>query len=86
MIIILREENGMKKIILYGTETCPHCVEAKRFLTERDIDFVYKDVNNDDEDREEFMAKEYAGVPVIIIDDQEILGFSRLKLEELLSE
>ena len=76
----------MDKVILYGTETCPHCVEAKRFLTERKVDFVYKDVKNDDEAKEEFMSKNYAGVPVIIIDGEEILGFSRIQLEKILDK
>ncbi len=71
----------MAKIVLYGMATCPHCVNAKEFFDKNNIDYEYKDVKEDKEARAEFVAKGHTGVPVIVIDDEEILGFDQAKIE-----
>lgn len=75
----------MKEVILYGMDTCPHCKQAKNFLQENKVDFVYKNVKEDPEARKEFVSKGHTGVPVILVGDEEILGFDRQKLESLLN-
>ena len=37
----------MKDVILFTTQTCPHCKTAKAFLKQNHIQFVEKDVNVD---------------------------------------
>ncbi len=74
----------MKKVTLYAMPTCPHCANAKEFFDEKEIEYEYKNVKDDPEARKEFVAKGHTGVPVIVIGDEEVLGFDQGKVEQLL--
>lgn len=76
----------MSKVIVYTSSTCPYCTMAKDYLTEKDVAFEEKNVQIDKEARSELMAKGYTGVPVIVIDDEEIVGFDKAKLDSLLNK
>lgn len=77
------------KIVLYTTSWCPHCKEAKEYLTSRKIPFTNLDVEDDISAWEEFSEK-YQGksVPLIVIgNDQAILkGFKRESFEKALQD
>lgn len=77
------------KIVLYTTSWCPHCKEAKEYLTSRKIPFTNLDVEEDVSAWEDFSEKYQAkSVPLIIIgNDQAILkGFDRKTFEKALRE
>ncbi|WP_425446274.1 glutaredoxin family protein [Dethiothermospora halolimnae] len=74
----------MANVTVYTSSTCPHCVSAKQYLNEKGIDFTEKNVQTDSDARKELMKMGHMGVPVIIVDDEEIVGFDKAKLEELL--
>jgi len=79
------------KITVYSTTTCPYCQMLKDHLSERDISFTEKLVDQDDVARDE-MAKEsggFLGVPftLFVNDDgsrQTVIGFDKGKLDEIL--
>jgi glutaredoxin-like YruB-family protein len=73
-----------KEVIIYSSSTCPHCVSAKNYLTEKGVEYIEKNVSTDMTARNELIKKGYMGVPVIIVDGEEIVGFDKAKLEELL--
>lgn len=75
----------MAEVVVYSTNTCPHCVDAKQFLSSKNVPFTEKNVSVDAEARKELMARGHAGVPVIVIDGEEIVGFNKPKIEELLN-
>ncbi|MCT4662609.1 MAG: glutaredoxin family protein [Tissierellales bacterium] len=72
----------MDKVIVYSSNTCPHCTTAKQYLTEKGIAYEEKNVGTDMEARKELMAKGYMGVPVLIIGDEEIVGFDKEKIDK----
>ena len=75
----------MKKIIVYGTETCPYCVHAKEFLDKHKIEYGYFSVDKDEKAAHEMIEKSgQTGVPVIDIDGTIIIGFDEPKIKELL--
>ena len=75
----------MKKITIYSTPSCHFCHAAKDFFNENNIEFTDYNVAEDTEKRKEMMDKTgQMGVPVIIIDDEIIIGFNKPKLKELL--
>ena len=74
----------MSKVTVSKTNTCPYCTMAKDYLKEREVDFEEKNVQTDKEARNELMAMGYTGVPVICIDDEQIVGFDKNRLDELL--
>lgn len=75
----------MHNVTIYTTNTWPHCVTAKEYLSGKGIDYVEKNVQTDMNARKELMEKGYMGVPVIVVDGEEILGFDKGKLDKLLN-
>lgn len=74
----------MPKVTIYTSSTCPHCHTAKNYLREKNVEFEERNVQNDPEARKELIQKGYMGVPVIIVGEEEIQGFDKDRLEELL--
>jgi len=75
----------MKSVTIYSTPTCHFCKSAKEFLTEKGVAFTDHNVAEDMEKRQEMLDKTgQMGVPVIMIDDEIMVGFDQNKLSELL--
>jgi glutaredoxin 3 len=77
------------RIVLYSVSWCPHCREAKEYLTSNNIPFINKDVELDDSAKNELMDKyKSGGVPLIVIgnDEKVIKGFNREKFEKILKD
>jgi glutaredoxin 3 len=77
------------KIVLYTTAWCPHCKEAKEYLSKRRIPFTAIDVEENERALDIITEKYRAtSVPVIVIgNDQAILqGFDRETFEKALRE
>ena len=77
-------ENTNKKVEIYSTDSCHFCHMAKEFFTAHDVAFTNYNVGTDTVKRAEMIEKSgQMGVPVIVIDDKEILvGFDEKKLSE----
>lgn len=75
----------MKKVTIYSTPTCHFCNMTKDYFKENNVQYESFDVSSDPEKRKEMMDKSgQLGVPVILIDDQIVVGFNRPKLAQLL--
>jgi glutaredoxin-like YruB-family protein len=73
------------KIIVYSTENCPFCVDAKDFLKKNKIAFKDINVNKDRKAAREMIQKSgQTGVPVIDVDGEIIIGFDQDKLKKAL--
>ncbi|MBL7124478.1 MAG: glutathione S-transferase N-terminal domain-containing protein [Dehalococcoidales bacterium] len=77
-----------KKVVVYSTPTCPYCKRVKHYLDQKGISYVEHNVAEDKKAAQEMMRKtKQMGVPVIVIDDDEIVvGFDQTLLDKLLSE
>ncbi len=76
-----------KKIVIYSTPTCPYCKRAKAYLSEKGIPYTDINVAEDRDKAKEMIQKSgQMGVPVIVVDDEVIVGFNQGKLDELLSK
>ncbi len=76
----------MKNVIVYTSSTCPYCTLAKNHLTEKGVSYEEKNVSTDKEARKELMAMGHMGVPVIVIDGNEVVGFDKEKIDTLLDQ
>lgn len=76
----------MEKVIVYTSNTCPYCTMAKDYLKEKGVDFEEKNVQTDAAARTELMDKGYTGVPVIVVGEEEIVGFDKARLDTLLDK
>lgn len=76
----------MANVVVYTSNTCPYCTLAKNFLTEKGVEYTEKNVQTDKEARKELMAMGHMGVPVLVVDGEEIVGFDKDRLETLLDK
>ncbi|MGF6275730.1 mycoredoxin [Massilia sp. UYP11] len=73
-------------VVLYGTTSCPYCIQARSFLRERNIAFIDHDVASSDQGRREFARLGKEAVPVILVGGRMLTGFNRDHLEAALVE
>lgn len=76
----------MADVKVYTSSTCPYCVSAKEYLKEKGVEYTEKNVQTDKEARKELMAMGHMGVPVLVIDGEEIVGFDKDKIDTLLNK
>jgi glutaredoxin 3 len=75
-----------KKLVIYSTTTCPYCKRAKEYLSRKGISYAEYNVAADRKAAREMLKKSgQLSVPVIIIDDEVIVGFNQAQLARLLS-
>jgi len=79
------------RIILYSVAWCPHCREAKEYLTTNEIPFINRDVEMDAKAMKELTGKyDSNGVPVIVFgsgkDEVVLKGFSPELFQEYLKK
>jgi glutaredoxin-like YruB-family protein len=74
-----------KRVVVYSTSTCHYCAKAKDYLSQKRISFVEHNVVDDKNAIKEMMKKSgQMGVPVMLVDDEVIVGFDQAKLDKLL--
>lgn len=57
---------------------------VKDFLSQRGVRYTLKDLNADALARDEFVRRGYLLPPITVIDGQAVVGFDRVRLEQLL--
>jgi glutaredoxin-like YruB-family protein len=66
----------MPSVKVYSTPTCPYCIRAKEYLKDHAVAFETVDVSSDKAGLQEMMrVSGQMGVPVIVIDNEVIVGF-----------
>jgi len=76
----------MANVKVYSTPTCPYCIKAKEYLKGKNIDFQNIDVSIDQNAAEEMVKLTgQMGVPVVVIDDNVVIGFDKEKVDSLLN-
>ena len=74
-----------KNVVIYTTPTWPYCHRAKEYLSRKGVSYVEHDVAKDRDKAKEMIDKsKQMGVPVIIVDDEVIVGFNQSLLDSLL--
>jgi glutaredoxin 3 len=69
----------VKKVLIYSTQICPYCVNAKQLLQSEGISF--EEINVEDEKKRAYM-EQISGrrtVPQIFIGERHVGGFDDLK-------
>jgi len=77
----------MTRVTVYSTQNCPYCRMAKAFLEKHNVPYESLDVGNDTEAAQKMIELSgQRGVPVIMVDDEVIVGFDSERLNELFGE
>tara|TARA_B100001027_G_scaffold214298_1_gene186280 strand:- start:677 stop:913 length:237 start_codon:yes stop_codon:yes gene_type:complete len=65
----------MSKIIMYGTQTCGDCILAKHVFAEKNVEYDYIDISDDEEATKKAIELNNGmrRVPVIVFEDKTIL-------------
>jgi glutaredoxin 3 len=72
----------MAQVKVYSTPTCPYCIRAKKYLAEKAVAFTHIDVSSDEAGLQEMIKLSgQMGVPVIVIDQEIIVGFDRPRID-----
>jgi glutaredoxin len=74
------------QVVLFSNPGCQGCEQAKKFFNEQGIPFVERDLSTDENARTELQRKGIRATPVIIIDEQELVGFDEGKLKRMLQQ
>ncbi len=75
----------MKNVSIYTTDTCTYCKMAKELFNEHKIKYNEYNVGTDTEKRQEMIEKSgQMGVPVIVVDDEVMVGFDADTLKQAL--
>jgi len=79
-------------VIIYSTTSCPYCEQLKSYLTQKNISFIEKLIDQDDNAKKELetLSGGFLGVPfsVIINNDgtkETILGFDKGKFDRIIA-
>ncbi|HIE35868.1 MAG TPA: NrdH-redoxin [Candidatus Omnitrophica bacterium] len=74
------------QVKIYSTSTCPYCKMAKEYLDSKGIAYHNFDVSKDKHALEEMMKiSGQMGVPVIVVNEEVIVGFDKARIDSLLN-
>jgi len=77
----------MSTVTVYSTQYCQYCRMAKAFLDKHGVPYESIDVGADSKAAEKMIGLSgQRGVPVIVVDDEVIVGFDSQRLNELFGE
>ncbi len=75
----------MEKILVYTSSTCPHCKTAKKYLDQKNYNYIERNVQTDPSASSELQALGAQGVPTFKIGEQVIVGFNPSAIEKAVS-
>jgi len=87
--------NQQPLVVIYTLSTCPHCQEAKEYMTSHGIPFINREVDDDDQHMQELMQiydemkvpVEKRGVPLVVISDKvRLQGFNKERFQKELDK
>lgn len=74
---------GVKNVVMFSTERCGYCKQARRYFAERNIAFTEKKIDEDKAAWDEYQQLGASGVPVILVGRKRMDGFNRSTFDEL---
>lgn len=77
-------ESVSAQVTMFTTSWCGYCKRARAYLNKMGIPFVEYDVERDEFGKREYKKLNGHGVPVILVGNQRMNGFSAASLEKLL--
>ncbi|WP_420457020.1 glutaredoxin family protein [Rubrivirga sp.] len=79
--------DGKPAVVLYVTEWCPYCAQAREFMTEEGVPHRVVDIEKDAVGQAEYQARGGdGGIPLVAVGERTIQGWSEEVATELLTE
>jgi glutaredoxin len=83
-LLASQEAANRKRVIIYTTSTCPFCKAAKQYMDAKGIEYEEVNLETSPEGREAFAKYGGNGVPLIVVGDKTLRGFSPEALDAML--
>lgn len=74
----------MEKVVVYTSTSCHYCHVLKDYLNEKKVDFEEKNIDKDPEARAFLMKNRIMGVPATYIGEEQVMGFDKERIDQLL--
>lgn len=77
-------------VVLYALSTCPYCRMTKKYLDDNEVEYDAIDVDLLDDDERAVVVADVKNIsggtsfPVVVIDDEPIVGFNKAAIKERL--
>lgn len=71
-------------VTIYSGNRCKYCTMAKDYFKQIGVDFIEHNVQEDEDAMQVLVDKNIMSVPFIMIDDVELIGFDKNKIDEAL--
>lgn len=71
------------RVVMYSAQWCGVCKQARRYFRDHRVPFREYDVETSDKGRRDFSRLGGRGVPLILVGDQRMSGFSAGRFEQL---
>ena len=78
-----RHTPGDRAVVIYTAEWCGVCKQATRYFRQADIPFREYDIEKSNRGRRDFSRLQARGVPVILVGERRMNGFSRQRFHSL---
>lgn len=76
----------MKQVTIYSTPTCHFCNLAKEYFKDQGVEYTEHNVaGNIEKQKEAVELSGQMGVPVIVIDNEVVVGFNQPLIAEMLA-
>jgi glutaredoxin len=71
-------------VVMYATAWCPYCAKARAYFKRTGTSYTEHDIEKSADARAEFKRLGGRGVPLILVGDEKMAGFSELAFESAL--
>lgn len=78
-----RDFSTDKKVLMYSTAWCRYCKKARKHFAKNNIPFVEYDIEKNTKAKREYDALKGSGVPVILVSDRRMNGFSEKSFDRI---
>ena len=78
------DEAGLPRVVMYMTERCGYCKQAKAYLQQKGIDVVERDIEKNASAKRDFNLLKGGGTPLIYVGFRRVPGFNKNKLSDAL--
>lgn len=75
----------MNKVEVFSSDTCKRCVDLKNYLKENNIEYIEYNISKDSNARKNLIELGYMSVPVLLINGEHVLGFDKIRIDNLLN-
>jgi len=75
-----------KEVVLYGTDWCGYCKKARRYFKKKGISFTDYDIEKDPAAHRRYKQMGATGIPVILVGNKRMNGFTEDGFEHMYKE